>query len=211
VKGPEFRRVTLTDDRRRGLLGHASVLTVTSPAIRTSPVQRGKWILENILGSPPPPPPPAVPTLTETEPGSRVGPKSIRERMAAHRSNPVCSACHNFIDPVGFALENYNWVGQWRSVDEAFTPIDASGRLPDGTTFSDLKGFRAALATNQDRFVNTLTEKLLTYAMGRGVEYYDMPAVRKIQRDAGTQRYRFSALVMGIVTSAPFQMRRPQS
>ena len=211
VKGPEFRRVTLRDERRRGLLGHASVLTVTSPAIRTSPVQRGKWILENILGSPPPPPPPAVPTLTEVELGSKSEPKSIRERMAAHRANPVCSACHNFIDPVGFALENYNWVGQWRSVDDAHTPIDASGRLPDGTTFSDLKGFRAALVTQQDRFVKTVTEKLLTYAMGRGVEYYDMPAVRKIQRDAASQRYRFSALVMGIVSSAPFQMRRPQS
>ncbi len=211
VKGPEFRRVALADERRRGLLGHASVLTVTSPAIRTSPVQRGKWILENILGSPPPPPPPAVPTLTEAEPGSKVGPKSIRERMAQHRANPVCSACHNFIDPVGFALENYNWVGQWRSVDDAYTPIDASGRLPDGTTFTDLKGFRSALATNRARFVNTLTEKLLTYAMGRGVEYYDMPAVRKIQRESAAQRHRFSALVMGIVTSAPFQMRRPQS
>ena len=211
VKGPEFRRVTLRDERRRGLLGHASVLTVTSPAIRTSPVQRGKWILENILGSPPPPPPPAVPTLTEVELGSKIEPKSIRERMAAHRANPVCSACHNFIDPVGFALENYNWVGQWRSVDDAHTPIDASGRLPDGTTFTDLKGFRAALVTQQDRFVKTVTEKLLTYAMGRGVDYYDMPAVRKIQRDAASQRYRFSALVMGIVSSAPFQMRRPQS
>lgn len=210
VKGPRFRRVTLVDDRRRGLLGQASVLTVTSPAIRTSPVQRGKWILENILGSPPPPPPPAVPTLPETEAGARTGPKSIRDRMAAHRANPVCSACHNFIDPVGFALENYNWVGQWRGVDDSYTPIDASGRLPDGTTFSDLKGFRTALVANQDRFVKTVTEKMLTYAMGRGVEHYDMPAVRKIQRDAAARQYRFSALVMAIVSSAPFQMRRPQ-
>jgi mono/diheme cytochrome c family protein len=211
VKGPEFRRVRLADERRRGLLGHGSVLTVTSPAIRTSPVQRGKWILENILGSPPPPPPPDVPMLTEPPPGSKTGATPMRERMAQHRANPVCASCHGVIDPAGFALENYNWVGQWRDVDETYARIDASGRLPDGTTFSDLDGFRGALVANRQRFVQTLIEKLMTYALGRGVEYYDMPAVRKIQRDAAATDYRLSSLIKGIVSSAPFQMRRSQS
>ena len=211
VKGNEFQRVTFADDRRRGLLGQGSILTVTSPAIRTSPVQRGKWILENVLGTPPPPPPADVPPLPDEAGGSRKAALSIRDRMAQHRSNPVCAGCHSVIDPAGFALENFNWVGQWRDVDAAFTPIDASGALPDGSKFANLKEFRAALSSNPERFVSTVTEKLLTYALGRGVEYYDMPAVRRIRRDAAQHDYRFSSVIMGIVTSAPFQMRRTQS
>ncbi len=211
VYGPEFRRVTLKDGQRRGLLGKGSVLTVTSPAIRTSPVQRGKWILENVLGSPPPPPPPDVPVLPEAPPGSRGKPLPIREKMAQHRANAVCASCHSVIDPVGFALENFNWVGQWRDVDDAFEPIDAAGRLPDGTTFKDLNGFRDALTAKPERFVGTLTEKLLTYATGRGVEYYDMPTVRNIRRTAASNNYRFSSIIMSIVTSDAFQMRRAAS
>ena len=211
VRGNEFQRVTFSDDRRRGLLGHASILTVTSPATRTSPVQRGKWILENILGTPPPPPPPSVPTLPEPALGSKLETLSIRERMAAHRENPVCAGCHAVIDPMGFALENFNWVGQWRSLDESFEPVDASGVFPDGRQFGNLSEFRAAIVSNPERFISTLTEKLLTYAIGRGVEYYDMPAVRKIGRNAAEHGYGFGSVILGIVTSDPFQMRRAPS
>jgi mono/diheme cytochrome c family protein len=211
VQGNEFQRVVLDDDHRRGLLGQGSILTVTSPAIRTSPVQRGKWILENILGSPPPPPPPNVPALSEDAAGSRKAPPTIRERMAQHRGNPVCAGCHSVIDPVGFALENFNWVGQWRDVDPSFTPIDASGQLPDGTKFARLSEFRAALVGNPGRFVNVVIEKLMTYALGRGIEYYDMPSIRKIRRDAELKDYRFRSVIVGIVSSPQFQMRRSAS
>ena len=211
VKGPDFRRITYSDDRRVGLLGQGSILTLTSHGIRTSPVIRGKWILENILGTPPPEPPPNVPALKEREAESTGTARSMRDRMAEHRSNPACASCHAMIDPVGFALENFDAVGRWREVDEAYAPIDASGQLPDGSKFSDLAGFRKALTSHPERFVTFATEKLLTYALGRGLEHYDMPAVRKIQRAAAPNAYRFSSLILGIVNSAPFQMRRSQA
>jgi hypothetical protein len=206
VKGTHFRRVTLpADNPRRGLLGHGSVLAVTSYPNRTSPVVRGKWILENLLGTPPPPPPADVPELEATSDGG--GTLSIRERLGEHRRNPTCASCHAVMDPLGFALENFNAIGQWRTINEAGGPIDASGALPDGTSFANVDQFRAALL-DSDRFVATLTEKLLTYALGRGVEHYDQPAVRAIVSDAAAEDYRFSALIAGIVQSPPFQLRR---
>ena len=206
VQGSHFRRVTLTEDSpRRGLLGHGSILTLTSHQTRTSPVVRGKWVLDTILGSPPPAPPPNVPPLAEQKGGER--PKGMRERMAVHRSNPVCASCHTMIDPAGFALENFDPVGQWRDVEDSGEPIDASGALPDGTAFGGLSDFRAALTSHPERFVTALTERLMTYALGRGVEYYDMPAIRAITREAEQSDYRFSALIVGIVKSIPFQWR----
>ncbi|HSC16845.1 MAG TPA: DUF1592 domain-containing protein, partial [Gammaproteobacteria bacterium] len=206
VKGSHFRRVTLpADSPRRGLLGHGSILTVTSYPDRTSPVVRGKWILENLLGVPPPPPPDDVPELEETSDGG--GTLSIRERLAAHRVNPSCASCHALMDPLGFALENFNAVGVWRTIDDTGGAIDASGALPDGTEFAGVAEFRAALLRS-DLFLTTLTEKLMTYGLGRGVEAYDQPAVRRIVRDAAESDYRFSALILGVVQSPPFQMRR---
>jgi hypothetical protein len=206
VKGSHFRRVTLPESSpRRGLLGHGSILTVTSYPDRTSPVVRGKWILENLLGVPPPPPPDDVPELEETSDGG--GTLSIRERLAAHRANPSCASCHALMDPLGFALENFNAVGVWRTIDDTGGAIDASGALPDGTEFAGVAEFRAALLRS-DLFLTTLTEKLMTYALGRGVEAYDQPAVRKIVRDAAASDYRFGALILGLVQSPPFQMRR---
>ena len=206
VKGNHFRRVTLpADSPRRGLLGQGSILTVTSYPDRTSPVVRGKWILENLLGTPPPPPPADVPDLEETSDGG--GTLSIRERLAAHRANPTCASCHALMDPLGFALENFNAVGVWRTIDDTGGDIDASGALPDGTAFAGVEEFRTALE-NSDLFVMTLAEKLLTYGLGRGVEAYDQPAVRAIVRDAAASDYRFSALIAGVVRSPPFQMRR---
>ena len=188
VQGSHFRRVALpAESPRRGLLGHGSILTVTSPAIRTSPVIRGKWVLNNILGAPPPDPPPNVPALSEQRTQTRA--PTMRERMAQHRNNPACSACHTMIDPAGFALENFDATGKWRIVDESFNPIDATGALPDGRKFDGVAELRAALAARPERFVNTLTEKLLTYALGRGLEYYDMPAVRRILKDAAPEGY----------------------
>ena len=207
VKGGHFRRVTFADDRRRGLLGQGSVLLVTSHAIRTSPVLRGKWILTNILGTPPPEPPANVPPLKENS-GFEKKALSVRDRMANHRADPVCSACHSLIDPAGFALENFDAVGKWRDVDEAYNPIEAAGALPDGTRFSSLTEFRSALAAHPERFVRTVTERLLTYALGRGVSYFDAPAMRAIAREAARNDYRFSSMVLGVVNSVPFQMRR---
>jgi hypothetical protein len=205
VKGNHFRRVTLPQDSpRRGLLGQGSILTVTSYPDRTSPVVRGKWILENLLGTPPPPPLPNVPDLEATDGSGTTLP--MRERLAAHRASPTCASCHKLMDPLGFALENFDATGRWRMLDEAGGRIDASGNLPDGTKLSGAESLREALL-GSDRFVMTLTEKLLTYAVGRGVEYYDQPAVRKIVRDAAASDYRFSALLMGVVQSSPFQMR----
>jgi hypothetical protein len=205
VQGSHFRRVALpADSPRRGLLGHGSILTVTSPAIRTSPVIRGKWVLNNILGAPPPDPPPNVPALSEQRTQTRA--PTMRERMAQHRNNPACSACHTMIDPAGFALENFDATGKWRIVDESFNPIDASGALPDGRKFDGVAELRTALAARPERFVNTLTEKLLTYALGRGLEYYDMPAVRKILKDAAPD-YRLHTIVAGVAKSYPFQFR----
>jgi len=208
VQGSQFRRVTLGDDNRRGLLGQGSILTVTSRPNRTAPVLRGKWILENLLGTPPPPPPPNVPSLPEPSEGSRARVLSVRERMAEHRSNPACATCHATIDPLGFALEHFDAVGRWRDLDESFNPIDASGVLPNGAAFDDLAGFKAKLLRRPEQFVATLTEKLLTYALGRGVEYYDMPMVRGIVRRAVADQFKLSSLIVGIATSDAFVMRR---
>ena len=187
IRGPHFRRIERNDDRRRGLLGQGSVLAVTSFPHRTSPVVRGKWILENLLGTPLPPPPPDVPALEEKpNPGDEE--KSMRVRIAQHRANPTCASCHATMDPLGLSLENFDMVGRWREVDEALDPIDASGTLPDGTKFDGPAGLRAVLMSNPDRFVRTVTEKMLTYALGRGLEHYDMPAVRKIVRDAAQEQ-----------------------
>jgi hypothetical protein len=208
VLGNHFRRVTLpADSPRRGVLGQGSILTVTSHAIRTSPVLRGKWILNNILGTPPPDPPANVPALPDQRTQAKV--KTMRERMSQHRSNPVCASCHNMIDPAGFALENFDAIGRWRTVDESFNPIDASGALPDGTKFNGVAELRAALVRRPERFVGTVTEKLLTYALGRGLEYYDMPAVRRIVSQAAADDYRFQSVILGIVKSYPFGMRKP--
>ena len=205
VYGSQFRRVTLTDVNRRGLLGHGSVLTVTSYPNRTSVVQRGKWILENLLGTPPPPPPPDVPELKAAPHGKVL---SMREQMQEHRANAVCAACHGRMDPIGFALENYDAVGRWRSED-AGAPIDASGKLPDGTEFHGPAGLSHLLLTKyRDDFVRTATEKLLTFALGRGVEYYDYPTIRSIARDAARDNYRISSWILAIVKSTPFQMKR---
>jgi hypothetical protein len=205
VYGSRFRRVSLAEDSHRGgLLSQGSVLTVTSYANRTSPVIRGKWILANILGTPPAPPPPGLPPLKTTSASGKV--LTMREQVAQHRASPACASCHNLMDPVGFALENFDAVGRWRSKDEGM-PVDASGKLPDGTAFSGASELQRALLSHPELFVSTLTEKLLTYSLGRGVESYDAPAVRKIVRDASKQDYRFSSLVLGIVKSTPFQMR----
>ena len=210
VHGTHFRRVSLAvDSPRRGLLGHGSILALTSYPTRTSPVLRGKYVLNNILGTPPPDPPPNVPALSEEATQTKVA--TMRERMAQHRSNPVCASCHNMIDPAGFALENFDAIGRWRTVDESFNPIDASGSLPDGTTFDGVGAFRDALVRRPDRFVSTVTERLLTYALGRGLEYYDMPAVRKTVRDAAADDYRFQSLILGVVKSYPFGARRATS
>ena len=206
VYGSRFRRVTLrADDERRGLLGQGSLLTVTSYVNRTSPVLRGKWIMENILGTPPPPPPPDVPSLPENTDGAKA--MSMRERMEQHRANPICASCHALMDPLGFALENFNAVGEWRT-REGDTTIDPSGALPDGTEFRGPAELRKVLLAHPEQFVTTVTEKLMTYAMGRGVEYYDQPAIRKILRESSPSNYRWSSIVTGIVNSTPFQMRR---
>jgi Protein of unknown function (DUF1592)/Protein of unknown function (DUF1588)/Protein of unknown function (DUF1585)/Protein of unknown function (DUF1587)/Protein of unknown function (DUF1595)/Cytochrome C oxidase, cbb3-type, subunit III len=204
VYGSRFRRVNVTDDARRGLLGQGSFLLVTSYATRTSPVLRGKWILENILGTPVPPPPPNVPALKDNTPGGKQ--LSVRERMEAHRKNPACAVCHKIMDPVGFALENFDAVGEWRN-EEAGKPIDASGVLVDGTKVNGPVELRQAILKRPQTFAGTMTEKLMTYALGRGLEYYDMPAVRGIVREMAKNDYRFSTMVLGIVKSAPFQMR----
>lgn len=204
VYGSRFRRVKLTDDSRRGLLGQGSILLVTSVATRTSPVARGKWVLENILGSPPPLPPPNVPALPEDSSSAKV--VSVRERMEAHRKNPVCASCHKIMDPIGFSLENFDLTGKWRTTDGG-VPVDASSEMVDGTKLSGPASLRQALLSRSDVFVSTLTEKLMTYALGRGLKYYDMPAVRAIAREAGRNDNRFSSIVLGIVKSTPFQMK----
>jgi hypothetical protein len=205
VYGSRFRRVTFGDDDvRGGLLRQGSVLTVTSYATRTSPVIRGKWILSNILGVPPPSPPPNVPVLKERSGVGQGG--SMRERMAEHRANPACAGCHQLMDPVGFAMENYDAVGRWRAAEDG-KRVDASGGLPDGSKFEGVRGLQQALLSRPELFAGTLSEKLLTYAIGRGVEDYDAPAIRGVVREAGAQDYKFSAVILGIVKSAPFQMR----
>jgi mono/diheme cytochrome c family protein len=206
VRGSHFRRVALEKGSvRSGLLGQGAILTVTSYPDRTSPVIRGKWVLENLLGTPPPPPLPDVPPLKPTNQEGAV--LSMRQRMEQHRANPVCASCHALMDPLGLSLENFDAVGKWRTLGESAASIDATGRFPDGTTFQGPAGLRDALLRS-DRFVSTLTEKMLTYALGRGVEHYDMPAVRGILRDAAKSDYRFSSLIVGVVQSPPFRMRR---
>jgi hypothetical protein len=203
IYGNQFRRVTFADGVRGGLLGQASVLTATSYPNRTSPVVRGRWLLENMLGAPPPPPPPDVPALKES--GAEGQPKSVRERLEMHRQNPTCAACHVRMDPLGFSLENFDALGKWRTVSDG-APIDASGSLPDGTQFEGVVGLRNLLLSHRDDFVRTLTEKMLAYALGRSVEYYDLPVVRQVARGAAPGDYRWSAVILGIVQSAPFTM-----
>jgi Protein of unknown function (DUF1592)/Protein of unknown function (DUF1588)/Protein of unknown function (DUF1587)/Protein of unknown function (DUF1585)/Protein of unknown function (DUF1595)/Planctomycete cytochrome C len=209
IRGSRFRRVTVDDDARRGLLGHGSLLTVTSAGNRTSPVKRGKWILENLLGAPVPLPPPGVETNLEAKAAPGAVLTSLRQRLEQHRANPTCAACHAVMDPIGFALENFDQIGAWRDVDGG-APVNASGKLVDGTALNGPASLRQALLDRREAFVAATTEKLLTYALGRRVEYFDMPAVRTIVRDAGRSDYRFSALVVGIVKSLPFQMKRKE-
>jgi hypothetical protein len=204
IYGSQFRRIPVTDPARRGLLGQASILTVTSYPNRTSPVQRGKWILTNILGTPPLPPPPNVPELKENAEGAQ--PKSVRERMEAHRADAVCAGCHKVMDPVGFALENFDAIGRWRASDDG-AKIDPSGVLFNGAKVDGAVELRQTLTSRPEVFVGVMAEKLLTYALGRGVEYYDMPAVRRIVRDAAARDFKFSSLIAGVVRSAPFQMK----
>ena len=204
IYGNRFRKVTLGDEQRGGLLGHGSLLTVTSYPNRTSPVLRGKWVLENLLGTPPPPPPADVPPLPDRGEGG--APATVRELMEQHRKNPVCAGCHAPMDPLGFALENFDAIGGWRTTDARIS-IDASGVLPNGAEFEGPSGLRTLLVNKPEQFVRTLTEKLLAYALGRGVEYYDYPAVRQITRDAADTDYRWSSIVLGIVESTPFQQR----
>jgi hypothetical protein len=205
VYGSRFRRVKIEDEARRGLLGQGSVLAVTSYTTRTSPVQRGKWILTNILGTPPPPPPPNVPALKENSEGGK--PMSVRERLEAHRASPACASCHAIMDPLGFALENFDAVGKWRGKGEDGARIDASGVLLDGGKVDGPASLREALLSRSDQFASALAEKLLTYALGRGLDYNDAPAVRKVAAQAATNNYKFSSLVLGIVQSVPFQMK----
>jgi cytochrome c551/c552 len=206
IYGSQFRRLKVTNEERRGLLGQGSILTVTSEANRTSPVKRGKFILEAILGTPPPAPPPNVPPLKENE-GAQV--MSVRARLELHRKNPPCSGCHAVMDPLGFSLENFDGIGEWRT-KEPGGAVDPSGQLADGTKIDGPVALRNAIMKHPEQFVRTLTEKMLTYGLGRGLEYYDMPTVRGIARDASRSDYKFSSIVLGIVKSAPFQMRRVQ-
>ena len=207
VYGSRFRRVTLDEaSHRGGLLRHGSVLTVTSYATRTSPVIRGKWILENILGTPVPPPPDNVPALKDNTVAASL---SVRERLAQHRANPACASCHDIMDPVGFSLENFDAVGRWREMEEGKL-VDASGGLPYGDPYTGVGGLEQGLLARPELFVSTMTEKLLTYAIGRGIEPHDTPAIRKIVRDVSENDFRFSSLILGIVNSTPFQMRTSQ-
>jgi hypothetical protein len=204
VYGSRFRRVSLDENSKRGgLLRQGSILTVTSYATRTSPVIRGKWILENILGTPPPPPPPNVPALTDNTVSANL---PVRERLAQHRADAACASCHKLIDPAGFALENFDAVGRWRDLENG-QPVDASGGLPDGSEFIGVDGLERGLLDRPEIFVGTMAEKLLTFAIGRGHEHYDGPAINKIVRESKADDFRFSSLILGIVNSTPFQMR----
>lgn len=207
VKGDNFRKVDLTGTPRMGVLTQASVLTVSSYPTRTSPVIRGKWILENVLNTPPPPPPPNVPSLKEAEAGSAM---SVRQSLEKHRQDPVCASCHSRMDPLGFGLENFDAIGRYRTEDGKF-PIDASGTLPNGKSFSDVEGLMRILEDDKDQFTRCLVEKMLTFALGRGLERYDRPVVSAIARKVADNQYKFSTLVMEIVASAPFQMRRAEA
>jgi hypothetical protein len=209
IHGPEFHRVSFPPGSPRGgLLGQGSLLTITSYANRTSPVNRGKWVLENLLAAPPPPPPPNVPAL-KTEANTTGKPLTMRDAMVQHRANPICASCHARMDPIGFAMENFDPVGRWRDSD-AGGPIDASGVFPDGQTFNGMAGLKAALLNRPQEFVSTITEKLMMYGLGRNVQYFDQPAVRAIVRDSARSNYTFASLVLGVVKSAAFQMRETQ-
>jgi hypothetical protein len=206
IHGSHFRRIDLPDDNfRRGLLGHASILTVTSVTNRTSPVLRGSWILETLLGSPAPVPPPDVETTLEGDDGALVM-LTVRERLEAHRENPVCASCHAIMDPLGFSLENFDLIGAWRDTDGG-QPIDTHATLTDGTFVDGPTALREALLSRSEVFATTTAEKLLTYALGRGIEHYDMPAIRAIVRQAEAEEFRFSALVLGVVASQAFGTR----
>jgi hypothetical protein len=207
VYGSQYRRVKLADENRRGLLGQGSILTVTSQPDRTSVVLRGKWILENILGTPPPPPPPNVNTNL---PQDVAEPKSLKQLMEQHRASPTCASCHRVMDPLGFALENFDGVGEWRARDRS-GPIDATGQLADGSRVDGPVSLRKALLKQPEMFARVLTEKLMTYALGRGIEYYDQPTIRGIARAASARNYRFSAIVAGIAKSPAFQMKTAAS
>jgi hypothetical protein len=204
IYGSHFRKVNQVDDERRGLLGQGSILTVTSYPNRTSPVLRGKWVMENIIGSPAPSPPPNVPDLQENQ-GSDI--MSVRERLEQHRQDPVCSSCHNLLDPLGFALEKFDAIGRFRTKEEGGM-VNAGGQLGDGTQIDGINDLRTALLAKPENFVDNLTEKLLIYALGRGLEPFDMPVVRTIRKQAAQENYRFSALVKGIISSVPFTMKR---
>jgi hypothetical protein len=205
VYGSNFRRVPVVQEERKGILGHGSILTVTSHADRTSPVVRGKWILENLLGAPPPAPPPEVPPLTENSEGAP--PKSLRARLELHRENAVCASCHKTMDPIGFSLENFDAVGSWRT-DDSGLPIDATGKLADGTNVNGVVSLRNAILARPEVFVSAVTEKLMIYALGRGLQPSDMPAVRRVVRESAADNYRLRSLIMGVVQSVPFQMRK---
>ena len=209
INGENFRRVTLADENRRGLLGQGSILALTSVADRTSPVLRGKWIMEVLLASPPPAPPPNVPTLDETKAESGDGMLTTRQRMEQHRANPQCNSCHRVIDPLGLALENFDVTGRWRIRDNG-NLVDPVGDLYDGTKMTGPNGLRAALLKHQDMFFLSFTESLMTYSLGRRIEYFDMPAIRKIVRDAAKDNNRFSAFALGVVNSRAFQMARAE-
>jgi hypothetical protein len=207
VYGERFRQVTLTDPNRRGLLGQGSVLSLTSVATRTSPVFRGKFILSTLLDTPPPPPPPNVPTLEESTKGAATAPKTVREQLELHRKNAACASCHRIIDPPGFALEHFNPVGQWRETDAGGAALDSAGVLADGSKVDGPIALRNAILSRPDAFVTTLTNRILTYALGRGLEPSDMPVVRRIVKKAALNDYRFESIIIGIVQSPPFQMR----
>jgi hypothetical protein len=207
VYGPQFRRVKIADPNRRGLLGEGSILSMTSVATRTSPVFRGKYVLSNFLDTPPPPPPPNVPTLADSVKGAASAPKTVRQQMELHRKNQPCASCHSVIDPVGFALENFDSIGQWRANGADGMPVDTAGVLADGSKVNGPAALRQAIVSRPDAFVTVIATRMLTYALGRGLEPSDMPVVRRIVRKAAQNDYRLSSIVMGIVESAPFQMR----
>jgi hypothetical protein len=211
VPEPGFHKVDLPPESRRGgILTQGSFLVATSNPNRTSPVKRGLFVLENLMAIEPPPPPPDIPALDDARAnGER--PRTVREQLELHRSDKSCASCHAHFDPIGLVLENYDAIGKWRSVNEAGGPIDASGVFPDGTRFEGLSGLKSILLSQHEQFVSTLTEKLLIYALGRGLEYYDMPQVRRIIWGAAGDDYRWSSIVLGIVSSTPFQMRRSDS
>ena len=207
VTGPAFQRVDLIDENRRGLLGHGSILMMTSHGNRTSPVMRGKWVMEVLLGSPPPPPPPAVPALDETAATEGSRQLSTRERMESHRANPACTSCHRVIDPIGLALDNFDVTGAWR-IKENMNPIDPSGELYDGTPIDGPAGLRNTILKRPTVFRRTLAKNLMAYALGRRVEYYDMPTIRAMEREAADNGDRISHYILGVVQSPAFRMSR---